>query len=87
MPDRTITSTEFRAGMRNVMDEVEHRGAHVKITRFADAAMVLVPAAWHAIAVQRLRDCALCGGATMHSGQICYGCTQRLEELGWSDAT
>lgn len=45
--DRWVRSDEARRKLRDLMDEVEHQGAHVFVLRYARPSVVIVPVEWY----------------------------------------
>jgi prevent-host-death family protein len=47
IPERRIHSDEARRRFRDLLDEVEHGGAHVTVMRYDTPAVVVVPVDWY----------------------------------------
>jgi len=54
MTDRQVRTEEARRNFRELLNEVEHQGAHVTITRYDNPSAMLVPMEWYDRAVQAL---------------------------------
>jgi prevent-host-death family protein len=47
MADKQVRTDEARRNLRELLNEVEHDGAHVTITRYGAPAAVIVPVDWY----------------------------------------
>lgn len=47
MTDKQVHSGEARLALRELLDDVGHRGEHVTITRWGHPVAVLVPVHWY----------------------------------------
>lgn len=54
MADRQVRTEEARRNFRELLNEVEHQGAHIAITRYDNPSAILVPLDWYERAVQAL---------------------------------
>jgi prevent-host-death family protein len=45
--DRWVRSDEARRRLRNLVDEVEHDGAHIFVLRYNRPSAVIVPVEWY----------------------------------------
>ena len=45
--DRWVRSDEARRRLRDLMDEVEHQGAHIYVLRYDRPSVVIVPVDWY----------------------------------------
>jgi prevent-host-death family protein len=45
--DREVLSDEARRSFRDLLNEVEHQGAHITIVRYKTPSAVLVPVGWY----------------------------------------
>ena len=48
-----VSSDEARRTWRELLDAVQHRGEHVTVMRYGQAAAVMVPAGWYEQAIKR----------------------------------
>jgi PHD/YefM family antitoxin component YafN of YafNO toxin-antitoxin module len=49
-----VLSDEVRRAWRETLNDVEHKGAHVTVLRYATPAAVIVPVAWYEAATASL---------------------------------
>ena len=54
MSDRQVRTEEARRNFRELLNEVEHQGAHIAITRYDSPSAMLVPMEWYDRAVEAL---------------------------------
>jgi prevent-host-death family protein len=53
--DRRVRSDEARRTLRDLLNEVEHEGAHVYVLRYDTPAAVIVPVEWYEQAKEATR--------------------------------
>jgi prevent-host-death family protein len=54
--DRTVTPDGIRRGFRELLNLVEHDGAHLTVVRYGEPAAVIVPVEWYEKAKRKLGE-------------------------------
>jgi prevent-host-death family protein len=47
IPEETVAADDVRRRFRELLNEVEHQGAHLTVTRYGETAAVIVPYDWY----------------------------------------